>query len=320
MTLDLALSARRPLLPSAREAFCIAAVAILLPLFFIRPPSSSSALLWISAASNLGHVVFFALLTTVIHGRYPLHSGRRWIAMTLAALILSGVIELIQGQIGRTVSVADILRNLAGTWAVIVWQQTERPLMRHGRVLVVGFLSLEIVLLALSGYQHYRRLQNFPIINTVETVADFQQWRSLNSHLKRSKLTSSEGSHALQVEILPGDFSGAILNRFPADWQGFTHLLVDIHNPQSEVLTLTLRIHDREHEREPNAYTYADRFNRALQLQPGWNPIRIPLDELVAAPAEREMNLAEIKEMRFFVADSKKPKVIFIDNLRLVSD
>lgn len=316
MTPDLALTSRRTLLRSWRDASCLILVAALLPLFFIQP-AYTGLLVLLSTVSNLGHVAFFALLTLLIHGRQPLTTMRRRIAVTMFVLVVSIAIELIQAQIGRTASAADILRNLLGTWAVIFWQQSHRPVMHFGRFAVSLLIMAELVVLALSGVEVYQSLKRFPILNTLETAGEMRQWRSLNSDLSRSQLIHSEGQHALRIAFSPGDFSGAILSGFPADWTSFTHLHLDLHSADDEILTVTLRIHDRQHELGANAWKYEDRFNQSFQLQPGWNHLSIPLARVTSSPAARLMDLRQIRELQIFVASGTKPKAIHVDNLRL---
>lgn len=316
MTPDVALFSRNTLLRSWREAICLALIAVLLPLFFVQP-FSSGLLSLVSALSNLGHIVFFALLTLLLHERYPLTTLPRCLAAIALVLLLGVIIEAIQARIGRTASIADVLRNLLGAGTVIVWQHSHRPILHLGRFAVSLLIFAELLLVALTAGDRYHSLQRFPVLNTLETAAEMRQWRRLNSELQRSEVAGAEGRYALRVGLSPGDYSGAILSGFSPRWAGFTHLHLDLHNPGDDVLSVALRIHDRQHERGADAWSYEDRFNRSYLLQPGWNQLSVPLAEVMTSPATRLMDLQQIRELRVFVVDSNKPKVIHLDNLRL---
>lgn len=315
MTPDLALAPRRSSLHSRREAICLLLVSVLLPLFFVSTPSWR-VLSWLPL-SNLGHITFFALLTLLIHGRRPLTTPKHWIAVTAITLALSIIIELIQGQIGRTASVADVLRNLLGTWLVIAWQRPLYSQLRPVRFLVAGLLAVEIILVGLGGLQRYRIYTQFPLLSTLETPAEIRQWRPVNSQLQRSTLFSRTGRYALRAELMPGQFSGVALRSFPPVWGNHERLQMDVYNPQDEVITITLRVHDRLHETGTAAWQYSDRFNRSFHLQSGWNHIAIDLEDIATAPATRRLDLNQVRELQLFVTGSKKPKVVYLDNLRL---
>lgn len=319
MTPDLTLASQRALPRSRRERICLFLVAVLLPFFFVAEPVWLG-LSWLPGIANFGHIFFFASLTLLVHSRYPLTGPRQWWEMTGMVLIVSLFIELIQGQIGRTASVADVLRNLLGTWTVIAWQLSHRPIRFYGRALVSVLLIIEVFLIAQGGLHRYRTFQQFPILNTLEAVADMKQWRAVNGRLSRALIPGRQGEYALSIELLPGDFAGAIFTGFPSDWSDYSQLHLDLHNPQGEAVSITLRIHDRQHQQGPAAWRYEDRFNRSFLLEPGWNHLSIRLEDVAKAPAGRLLDLEQINELRLFVADSKKPQVIHVDNLRLGSE
>jgi len=77
-------------------------------------------------------------------------------------------------------------------------------------------------------------------------------------------------------------------------------------------IELVLRIHDRRHNED-----YADRFNRSLTFQPGINAFRIPLDEIRAAPAGREMDLSAIERLSVFAVAPEAQLSLYLLELRL---
>jgi len=76
---------------------------------------------------------------------------------------------------------------------------------------------------------------------------------------------------------------------------------------------MTCRIHDRRHVQ--GLKRYQDRFNRRYTIQPGWNCINIPLQDVQAAPEGRSMDLkAMMAAIRL-----GHPRVVFLDHIWLSS-
>ena len=81
-------------------------------------------------------------------------------------------------------------------------------------------------------------------------------------------------------------------------------------------MDLTCRVNDTGHERRGNRYE--DRFNRTYRLNPGWQTIAIPLEEIRGAPKERPMQMEAIDNVMLFAIRLPRPRTIYIDNVRLV--
>ena len=80
-------------------------------------------------------------------------------------------------------------------------------------------------------------------------------------------------------------------------------------------LALTLRINDATHDR--NEGLFSDRYNGRLEVTPGWNHFRIPLEDIASAPETRRMNLARMIRLLLFTSGVTEPRWIYLDNLRL---
>jgi hypothetical protein len=110
-------------------------------------------------------------------------------------------------------------------------------------------------------------------------------------------------------------YSGITLVHFPRNWRGYRFLVLEVFTPSPEGLEVTCRIHDRQHEE--GEQRYEDRFNKNFHLRPGWNCIRIDLDEVTRAPVGRTMDLGEIREVGLFASRLPVPRTIFVDYVRL---
>ena len=110
-------------------------------------------------------------------------------------------------------------------------------------------------------------------------------------------------------------YSGVSLGYFEGDWSGFHILSVDLFNAEPSMLSLTLRVHDKQHSR--GKQLYQDRFNRSFLLKPGWNHLDIPLQDIAVALQSRAMDLSAIENLAFFVIAQKVDTTIYIDQLVL---
>ncbi len=91
---------------------------------------------------------------------------------------------------------------------------------------------------------------------------------------------------------------------------------MSIFNSTQEPLKVTLRIHDYRHIKSEQLYF--DRFNRQFILSHGWNDIDVPIEEIRNAPRNRIMDLQAVKDVTIFASRLRTPKVIYIDDVRLV--
>ncbi|OZB20634.1 MAG: hypothetical protein B7X58_00645, partial [Marinobacter sp. 34-60-7] len=120
---------------------------------------------------------------------------------------------------------------------------------------------------------------------------------------------------AVALNLDTGAYSGASLNNFPGDWRGFDRLILELHNPSDAPLDMTLRIHDLTHDR--GKQIYADRFNTRLALNPGNNRFEIDLERIANAPAQRPMDMSEVRRIGLFASRLPAPRTIYLTDLRL---
>jgi len=90
---------------------------------------------------------------------------------------------------------------------------------------------------------------------------------------------------------------------------------LEVFNPSPDGIQITCRIHDRRHEE--GEQLYEDRFNKGFLIHPGWNDLRIDLNEVATAPMGRMMDLGEIRAVGFFASRLPAPRIIFLDYVRL---
>ncbi|WP_111642450.1 carbohydrate binding domain-containing protein [Marinimicrobium alkaliphilum] len=260
-----------------------------------------------------GHIGFFFLLFLVIQTRVPLPTWRHWLWASMAVMALSVAIEAIQAQVGRNACWYDVLRNLIGTWLALAWAQRPSLPIWGVRVVVSGLFLWQLMPLIGDVQLHRDTRRALPVLADFEQPLDRRQWRG---ELARVVSPVSVGESSLAV-TLPAHvpYPGAVFDRVATDWRGYDALRFDIHNPQAEPLRVSIRIDDLAHDRRERGY--ADRFNRLLVAEPGWNHYRIPLSDIEQAPQERTLDLHRIQRIYWFTRRLDAPQRFYLDNIHL---
>lgn len=286
---------------------------LILPFFFIGGPDWASSALY-RAAWNLGHIVFFGLLTLVIQLHWGVGGWRQFLGISALVFVLGLGIEALQLIVGRHVDWGDILRNLVGAWLVLVWRRSRLPtwLLWAGRVAATALLLAQLETVANAAAQRIWMANQLPLLSNLDDPRALKQW---HGNVARTRLYSSTGEYSLALRLSTDRYSGAGLVEMPQNWRNYQNLNFKLYNPASETLTLTLRINDIAHDRGSNAYD--DRFNSRLVAKPGWNSYRINLKSVKEAPTERTMNMGRIRRLMLFTSGLPQPVTVYLDDLRL---
>lgn len=140
----------------------------------------------------------------------------------------------------------------------------------------------------------------------------------LNSVLGRHFLEAF-GAHwvstrdGLLVQPDRGNWPGVALQEVWPDWRGYSALLIDVTNPNTQQLSLFVRVDDRR----PNP-RFTERYNQHFELAPqSRRVIRIPLSEIASAPKGPPIDLAHMQKIMLF-EDGRAPTYAFrLNSLRL---
>lgn len=299
-------------------------LAAMLPLLFapIGPDYYSHRLyraLW-----DLGHLPCFALAAYVtvrgLWGRVEL-SGAAWVLwLSGGALLMGALVELVQQQIGRSVSGRDLFNDLVGAYLVAVLyrpiqRQLAAPWRRFLRLVLVALLGLALAPLTFLLYDHFLAWRQFPLLAGFEHPTELSRWKG--GPYERVAQYPAEGEYALRIPFAGQGYEGVSLSHFPGNWQGFGYLELSLYNA-GEGLRATLRIHDEAHLRGEMAYS--DRYNLHFQVAPGWNHLRVPLQRVAQAPATRELDLAKVRNLGLFVSNLGRSGALYLDQVRLAAE
>ncbi|MCK4710819.1 MAG: hypothetical protein KAU21_19550, partial [Gammaproteobacteria bacterium] len=177
-------------------------------------------------------------------------------------------------------------------------------------LLIIGLRGMEKHL-----YDEIMMRQQFPLLPNFENELELERWEHKLVNIKRSKKYPRTGQYSLKVEFLPGRYPNISLEHFPTDWSGFNKLVFSVYNSGNSNLQYELKIYDLQHSQ--NGLKYNDRFNKEINIKPGWNTITQKLDEVIKAPRNRIMNIKKINGLSVFTDKLKKPITLYLDDIHL---
>lgn len=297
--------------------FAAALIAMILPGSLVSIDTRSLYHLWES-----GHLFLFFLGWHLLYTCCPplssLDFSRQLAVLLGTTLVGVVVIEGLQSAIaGKPLSMPDALGDMAGALLFLSFRHRRRAkdyLLLHGVAFLLAGFVLWPFFCSLSD-EVLARYQ-FPLLADFETPFEKSRFEGKSGSGARSNEQAFHGRHSLRLSLLPGPWSGMTLKYFPSNWNGFSRLHFAVYNPGSQSVFLEVWIRDSTHEQGDKPYS--DLFSRIVELPAGsWARVRIPLDEVRKGPQSREMDLAHITGLGFFVEKEKNPLTLYLDTIRL---
>jgi glycopeptide antibiotics resistance protein len=297
-------------------------VALLLAVLLFTQ-KNHSALTSFQHAWDSGHIIAFWLWTHLLLTRWPFLAARsHWqqVVISIAFVILiSFAIEGIQDTMGRSFSFNDIRKNVLGGAAAIIFTVPKRKhlnkIIRTGiQIIVLMALLFELAPLGRAVIDDIIILRQFPVLCSFETPFEKERWKS-NTSLQIDRNIKKHGRASLKVNANFEPYTLTTLFSFARNWTGFQFLELDLYNPLSKAIYIRLTIQDDLYYQR--GYQAKDDFVRPYKLTHGWHHIRIPIEDIRTAPREREMQMKDIRKIMIYVWQHKKPRVIYIDMIKL---
>ncbi|WP_139249394.1 hypothetical protein [Malonomonas rubra] len=288
-------------------------------LLFVGGPGPYS-LRTFTFAWGLGHLLSFALWGYLYLLWRGAGSFRRLAGeVLLLSLLLGGLTELLQAGFGREASWVDLGNDLLGAGTALVfsrqrfdWQPLSRLLLQTAVVLLIGW---QLIPFAKVVADDVLAQQQFPLLSGFETRLEVSRWGgACRRQIDVSQAYS--GARSLRVDLGTQRYAGLALKHFPADWSGYSRLRFHLYNPANEPFQFYFRIHDQQHKASDNRYS--DRFNTEFTVPQGWNSLEIDLQEVAAAPKDRQLDLAKVAGMNIFVGKLAEPFSFYLDEVILL--
>lgn len=289
------------------------ALAAALPFFFVGFGRDA----FLAPLLDACHVLYFGGAAWLVTRTWPALAARpgwqRLGLLVAMAAVAGGVIELVQVPAGRSASLDDWGRDLAGAAIGGLLATPGGAARRHVAAQVLA-LVLALWLLTpalLRAADWWRAWHAFPVLADFGVRADARRWL-------HGRAASLAGVPVLAVELPAArPWAGTALFGPLGDWRGYRTLSLRLHLDAGAAVAMTLKLSDAGHYERGGAVD--DRVNWRLRLQPGWQEVAIPLAAIATAGNGRAMDLARLRELALFVdAPLPHPRRLAIARVRLL--
>lgn len=315
----------QPLLTSASPMSRAVAVAIIAGgLAFLHFVELSSDARIVREVQNAGHAILFGVIALLALAALRGGGIRTYAAALLVTLALGGLSEWLQSTIPtRDASLGDWLRDAGGAVAFLcvaaIWRRDVRSRRAVGVLSVIGAACLLAVAApVVLVWQDYRgRDAAFPQLCCVGGTWEKTFFRSnVTEFLQVPAPKNPAGEGFLKVNIPAGKWPGFRIREVYPDWSGYELLAFDIYAEVPAPTVLVLRVDDRTHD----GSDYHDRFNLDLTIESGLNRIRVPIREILNAPAGRQMDASQMDKIFLFAKRPQQPFTLWFNGFSLVRD
>jgi VanZ family protein len=297
-------------------------VICITPLLFADVGPDYYSLRMYRALWDMGHIPFFMLSTYVVvrvlRSRVT-WSGTSWVLIIMGgALFIGGLTEIIQGYVGRSVSMRDLYSDLVGAFLVVAWYSPIHRRTAHAAVVLLRVSAIILLLFALvpiltDALDETLARQQFPVLAGLENPSEVSRFKG-NVSYNRVRFNAAEKNYSLRVRFQGKGHEWMNLWHFPRDWQGYDWFRFSVFN-DGDAFDVNLRINDLPYIR--SKMEYSDRYNQQITLESGWNHFAIALQDVERGPAARRMDLSKIWSIGFFVRDLDRRATIYLDDMRL---
>lgn len=280
-----------------------------LPLFFVDLSTLFGGRHPPQEFSQFAHVGFFALLSLLalpcLRRRTPARIG-----ITLVVIFLISVtIEAGQLLSDRDASLNDLLLNASGIILGLgLFSVLHKPHLTGVAMAITAFTLWQPTV---DLWDRWRAYQQFPVLSDFSTRFEHRRW----SYGERTLLSS--GEYALQISLAADKFPGTWMHRSLGDWSDSDCLHLILQNPDADPLVLNLSIRDHAHEARGERLN--DRFSKSFELPPGRHRAEIAVSAIKNAPAQRELDLANVSRLVLFTNQPAQPRELLIERVSLSS-
>lgn len=312
-----------------RRLAMVALLGCVLLLFVGGPDAHSSRS--VRQGWQFGHVLLFFLAARlalpVLRSRLGV---RESVALVLlAAGLLGGLVEWLQGFVGREVSWTDVRLDVIGAALGLAgrmpadapavapvpdpdqWGGYRRVPLLLAAIALVVLVWLDALPVGRTLLDEYRARRDFPVLVAWAGELELDRVKADGS-VRIDNAPGRPGKRALRIGLPPSAFAGFELQYFPGDWRGFELVELALYVPAGAPGSITCRVHDAEHDNR-----YADRFNRRFEVIPGWNVLSIPLADVQRAPRGREMDMARVQGVGCFFVGLREGAELWVGKIAL---
>ncbi len=292
----------------------------MLPLLFLGDLGSFSSRSR-GAVWDLGHLVLFFILTVAVVGRLPAPPSKPWVRVGLVILCAGAVavgIEWLQGFIGRSQSVGDVVLSVGGTVLALLvapwWAPARIALSRWRLVLAVALIAAATAPTCGYLWDEVQARSQLPKLAGFESDLEMTRWNLIGEH-ERVRLEDSPNNWGLRLRSGPDSLVFWQLKHTPADWSTFSALTMRVQL-EGEPVGIQCVVYDWAHEHAA-IHEDSDHYSERFQLEPGWQEIRIDLRRAASSLSGRQMELTDIASFWCRGEEVPRQSTLLVDYVRL---
>lgn len=276
-----------------------------------------------NALQDALHALGFAGFTFLVlhcshsHGDHDARMRRRRLAIALGVVLALAVLtEGAQYVTPRDSNPWDFARDLIGiglgfgAWLAVL------PLARRVRVTGVVLALAAAVATAVPVFQVAHALRaratSLPVIHDFTRGWEMRFVGTRDAKTARVTLDGPPPREVLRIVYERSAWPSTIFRELPGGWTEDQTLVLELHNPGASLVRLGLRLDDRS-----DSFDFEDRFQRAIQLEPGWTTVRIPLWEVVAEVTGHAFDVGAVRTLALFALRGPRPVTIHVDAIRI---
>lgn len=249
--------------------------------------------------NNVGHAPIFALFAVVVLlllRRRPGMQGPAGYGLALLIAVAAGAaVEVVQPQVGRSADIRDLVMDALGAAGGLSLAAVRLAPAHRIVTLLIALAAFTAAFwpLGQSLTAYRERSRQFPTLLDFDKAPDwyFLQLQGLALEDEASTCAAdSSGRNGVSFRIAGGLFPGITHSEPESDWSRYRRLKLDLSNPGSSPLPLTLRVQDMTHDKRME-----DRFNREIMLPSATRAIvDVALEDIAAGPAWRRLDLRRV--------------------------
>jgi len=311
---------------------------IIAAIFFMNTIQAPQKTFFWKALFNAGHVPLFGVISLAVLGLsiklLSPYIRRRSIHYLISLLVTAGIgliTEIIQYYSPRDADFVDIIRDVIGAIVFLLFYMTfdkQLPALsdknrRKFRV-IIRTLAVIICLAAfipagIWAKSYHSRQMQFPLICGFDSCWETMFVEGEDAQLQRTaappKWDKSPDDKVACLIFDKADFPGIAINEPYPDWTGYSAFSFEIFSPYGSSLKLSLRINDTHHD-----YTFYDRFNTQLKIDPGGCEYLIPVESILYGSKTRDMDMTSIAMIKIFAHKPDTSFTLYFDNFKLIRD
>jgi VanZ family protein len=308
--------------PISAALLILAAVAVLL-----LAPIGLGPREYAGTIQDLLHAPLFAVIAIALRGvlAQRLPRGPAYLFSFAGAVAVGIASEVAQSfTASRHPELVDVAIDAAGAAGGLCWHAARDKTLRlsrrrkRGLRAVVALVAVLLFIpLARTG-MHYLQLRwQLPELATWRSTLGYHFAQGINAEIVTMVVPlqwSKTGEAALHVTPTGvGRYGGVGLDETWPDWSDYSGLEIELINPNSRDLELTLRVEDELHDND-----YSDRYNRSFVVPAGQRmTMSVAIDDIRHAPAARQMEMDRIRRVVLFQDIQRGQLAHYVCKIRL---